>query len=133
MIERIEEMPAGTVGLRARGRLDKEDYRTVLEPALEEAIASGELRLVFELTDFDGLAADAWVEDAKTGLRAIVRDHSAWRRFALVTDVEWVAKAFRLFAWMTPGEVRTFDLDGLEAAKAWVADVDSAAPGSTPG
>ena len=52
---------------------------------------------------------------------AIVRDHSAWRRFALVSDVEWVVHAFRLFAWMTPGEVKTFDLGGLEQAKAWVA------------
>ena len=121
MIERIEGMPAQTIGLRASGKLSKEDYRTVLEPALEEGIKSGELRLVFQLTDFDGLAADAVIEDVKTGLGALVRDHSAWRRFALVTDIEWVANAFRLFAWMTPGEVRIFDLDDVEKAKAWVA------------
>lgn len=78
---------------------------------------SGELRLVFQLTDFDGLQADAWIEDVKTGLGALVRDHSAWRRFALVTDVEWVASAFRLFTWMTPGEVRIFSLDALDEAK----------------
>ncbi len=121
MIERIEEMPAGTIGLRASGKLSKEDYRAVLEPALEEGIKSGELRLVFQLTDFDGLKADAWIEDVKTGLGALIRDHSAWRRFALVTDVEWVANAFRLFTWMTPGEVKIFDLDGLAEAKVWVA------------
>ncbi|HET9162948.1 MAG TPA: STAS/SEC14 domain-containing protein [Solirubrobacterales bacterium] len=121
MIERIEGMPAGTIGLRASGKLSKEDYRAVLEPALDEAIESGELRLVFRLTDFDGLEANAWIEDVKTGLGALVRDHSAWRRFALVTDVEWVAKAFRLFTWMTPGEVKIFDLGGLEEAKTWVA------------
>lgn len=121
MIERVEEMPAGTIGLRASGKLSKDDYRTVLEPALAEGVESGELRLVFELTDFDGLEAGAWIEDVKTGLSALVRNHSAWRRFALVTDVEWVAKAFRLFTWMTPGEVETFELDGFEQAKAWVA------------
>jgi stage II sporulation SpoAA-like protein len=121
VIERIEGMPAGTIGLRASGKLSKEDYRTVLEPALEEGIESGELRLVFQLTDFDGLEADALIEDVKTGLKTMVRDHSAWRRFALVTDVEWVAKAFRLFTWMTPGEVKIFGLDGLEEAKIWVA------------
>jgi hypothetical protein len=121
MIERIEGMPAGAIGLRASGKLTKEDYRTVLEPALAEGIESGELRLVFQLTDFDGLEAEAWIEDVKTGLGALVRDHSAWRRFALVTDVEWVANAFRLFTWMTPGEVRILDLAGLEEAKTWVA------------
>jgi hypothetical protein len=120
MIERIEGMPAGTFGLRAAGKLSVEDYRDVLEPALAEAVATGAVRLVFVLTDFDGVAPGAWVEDVKTGLRAWVRDHAAWHRMALVTDVEWVAKAMRAFAWMAPGEVRVFPLDGLEEAKGWV-------------
>lgn len=121
MIARIEGMPAGTFGLRASGELTVDDYRDVLEPVLAEAVATGAVRLVFVLTDFDGLAAGAWVEDVKTGLRAWVRDHRSWRRMALVTDVEWVAKAMRAFAWMAPGEVRVFDLDELEEAKGWVA------------
>ena len=121
MIERIGDMPAGTVGLRASGKLGKSDYTDVLEPVLREGVESGELRLLFVLTDFHGLESGAWQEDVKTGLRTWVRDHSAWKRFALVTDVEWVAKAMRMFAWMTPGEVLTRELDGLEEAKAWVA------------
>jgi SpoIIAA-like len=120
MIERIDDMPAGTIGLRAAGELSKEDYREVLEPALGEGIESGELRLLFVLTDFDGLGSGAWVEDMKTGLKTWVRDHSAWKRFALVTDVEWVAKAMRMFAWMAPGEVETFGLAQEDEARAWV-------------
>jgi len=121
MIERIDGMPTGTVGLRASGKLGKDDYTGVLEPALREGVGSGELRLLFVLTDFDGLEAAAIPEDVKTGLEAWVRDHSAWKRFALVTDVEWVAKAMHMFTWLTPGEVLIRDLDGLEEAKAWVA------------
>ena len=121
MIERIDGMPAGTAGLRASGKLSKEDYTEVLEPALREGVESGELRLLFVLTDFDGLEASAVAEDFKTGLRAWFRDHSAWKRFALVTDVEWVAKAMHMFTWLTPGEVLIRDLDGLEEAKRWVA------------
>lgn len=121
MIARIDEMPDGTIGLSAAGKLSRDDYRSVLEPALAAGIASGELRLLFVLTDFEGLEPGAWIEDAKTGLGAWVRNHSAWKRFALVTDVEWVAKAMRMFTWMTPGEVLVRDMDGLEGAKAWVA------------
>lgn len=121
MIERIGGMPAGTVGLRASGKLSKDDYTGVLEPALREGVESGELRLLFVLTDFDGLEAAAIPEDMKTGLKAWVRDHSAWKRFALVTEVEWVAKAMHMFTWLTPGEVLIRDLDGLEEAKTWVA------------
>jgi hypothetical protein len=121
MIERIPDMPAGTIGLRAAGELTADDYTEVLEPALAEGVAAGAVRLLFVLTEFDGLASGAWVEDVKTGLRAWAREHGAWKRMALVTDVEWVAKAMRAFAWMAPGEVRSFDLDQLEEAKAWVA------------
>jgi hypothetical protein len=122
MIERIQDMPAGTIGLRAAGKLTKDEYTAVLEPALREGVESGELRLLFVLTDFDGLELSAWPEDFKTGLRTWVRDHSAWKRFALVTDVEWVAKAMHMFVWMTPGEVLIREMDGLDDAKAWIAE-----------
>lgn len=121
MIEPIEDMPQGTIGLRASGKLSLEDYRDVLEPALSHAVQSGELRLVFLLTDFKGLEPGAWIEDVKTGLKVWVRDHSAWRRFALVTDIEWVAKATRMFTWLTPGEVMICDPSQLQEAKSWVA------------
>lgn len=121
MIEPIDDMPAGTIGLRAWGKLTREDYRNVLEPALRRGVESGELRLVFLLTDFHGLEPGAWIDDVKTGLQAWVLEHSAWRRFALVTDVEWVIKGMRTFAWLAPGEVATFEPDGLEQAKTWIA------------
>ena len=121
MIERIEDMPAGTVGLRGSGKFTRDQYREVLEPAIREGIDSGELRLLFVLEGFDGLEAGAVPEDIKTGLSAWFGHHSAWKRFALVTDVEWVAKAMHAFAWMTPGDVMVTGLDGLDEAKAWVA------------
>ena len=120
MIERIDDMPAGTIGLRASGKLTRDDYRQVLEPALKAGIETGELRLLFVLTDFAGLEAAAVPEDLKTGISAWFGHHSAWKRFALVTDEEWVAKAMHMFAWMTPGDVMIGDLDQFEDAKAWV-------------
>ena len=99
MIERIDDLPAGVIGLRASGKLSKEDYTDDLEPAIEEGVATGKLRLLFELDDFDGLGEGAWVEDAKTGARAYLKDRHVWHRFALVTDTEWVAKATKGFAW----------------------------------
>jgi hypothetical protein len=122
MVEAIKGMPAGTFGLRASGKLSKEDYTGVIEPALRAAVASGGVRAVFVLSDFDGLEHGAWLEDAKTGLGLGIGKRSAWRRFALVTDVEWVEKAMRLFAWMTPGEVKIYDdLDEVGEATRWVA------------
>lgn len=121
MVARIEGMPAGTIGLRASGKLTREDYREVLEPALREAVESGEVRCLFLLTDFEGLEPRALLEDAKTGLGLGIGHHSAWKRLALVTDVDWVAKAMHMFAWLTPGELMICEPDELEKAKSWVA------------
>ena len=114
-------MPKGTVGLQGSGKLTVDDYREVLEPALKEAVDSGEARVVFVLTDFGGMEAGAVPEDIKTGARMEFAHRKEWKRLALVTDVDWVAKATRLFAWLMPGELRTFPLDGLDEAKTWVA------------
>jgi hypothetical protein len=121
MVERIDDMPPGTIGFRATGKLTVADYRDVLEPVLREAAESGEIRMVFQLTDFKGLEPGAWYQDVKTGLGLGLGHHSAWKRSAIVTDIEWVGKAFEMFAWITPGEVLVWGLDQLEQAKTWVA------------
>ena len=120
MVERMDDMPEGVVGLRATGKLTKDDYRDVLEPALEEAIDSGEARVVFAIPDFGGLEPSAWLEDIKTGIGVEFAQRKEWKRLAVVTDVDWIAKAMELFAWAMPGELGVYDMNGLERAKTWV-------------
>jgi hypothetical protein len=121
MVEKIEDMPAGTIGFRASGKLTKEDYTEVLVPILKDAVEAGEVRMLFVLSDFEALEPRAWLEDAKTGLELGFLKHSAWKRSAIVSDAEWVKKAFRMFAWMTPGEVKVYELGEEDEARAWVA------------
>jgi SpoIIAA-like len=121
MLERINEMPAGTIGFQSTGKLSREDYKKVLEPALRQGIEAGEIRMLYRIPSFDGLEPSAWFEDARTGLGLGFGHHSAWKRSAIVTDIEWLGKAFKLFAWMTPGEVMVFPLNQMDEAKAWVA------------
>jgi hypothetical protein len=121
MIERIEDLPAGVVGLRASGKLTKDDYESVLEPALKEAVGSGEARVLFVLPDFDRLEPEAWFEDVKTGLGVELKNRSAWKRFAVVSEVDWINTSMRLFAWAMPGEVAVYEMDQLDQAKEWVA------------
>ncbi len=122
MIERIAEMPEGTIGFRFSGEITRADYDNVLIPALVEVFASGEVRCLCQLgPDFEGYEAGAVWEDLKTGAKFGVGHLSAWKRVALVTDVDWVRHLAALFGWMTPGEMKLFSLDGLEQAKVWVA------------
>jgi SpoIIAA-like len=121
MIERIDDVPAGVIGIRASGKLTKEDYQRVLEPALREAIDSGDARVLFVLPDYDGLEPKAFFEDVKTGLEVELRNRSAWKRFAFVSGVGWITKAMRLFTWAMPGELKVYEMDELDEAKEWVA------------
>jgi SpoIIAA-like len=50
-----------------------------------------------------------------------VRQRQEWVRSAIVTDIDWMARTTKLFAWMIPGESKVFPIAELEQAKAWVA------------
>jgi SpoIIAA-like len=62
---------------------------------------------------------------ATLGFDLGVRHHDAWVRSAIVTDLDWMARATRLFAWMIPGEARVFETAALASAKQWVAGDES--------
>jgi SpoIIAA-like len=121
MVERIDDVPAGVIGVRASGKLTKDDYESVLEPALKEAMDSGEARVLFVLPDYDGLEPAALLEDLKTGLGVELQNRSTWKKLAVVTGVDWIAKAMRLFAWAMPGELKVYEMDELDEATDWVA------------
>jgi hypothetical protein len=120
MVERMDGMAEGVVGLRASGKLTRDDYREVLEPGLEDAVDSRAARVVFVIDDFEGLERSAVLEDLKTGLRVELHDRKAWKRLAVVSRDDWIAKAMDLFAWAMP-ELKVFELDQLDEAKAWAA------------
>ena len=117
MIKELSGMPAGVIGFEASGKMHAEDYRDVVLPALERAAASGEVRFVIVMTDFDGMSGGALWQDLKVGL-----EHwRAWKRIALVTDIDWMKQMTSLFGWMTPGEVKTFPLAQRDEAVEWAA------------
>lgn len=121
MIRQIADMPPGTIGFDVSGKVSRDDYRNVLEPPLREAVAAGEVRALYRITDLQGLDPGGWYEDVKTGVGLGFGHRSAWKRSAIVTDIDWLEKGFQFFAWMIPGEVRLYGPDELEEARRWVA------------
>ena len=120
-IELMTDMPPGTVGFRVSGEIDREDYDNVLTPELNRAFEAGPLRTLYVIESLDEMEASALWADAKLGFDLAVRHRDAWVRSSIVTDIDWIARATRLFAWMIPGEVRVFPLAELDDAKAWTA------------
>jgi SpoIIAA-like len=125
MIERLTDMPAGTVGFRAAGDIEREDYEQVLVPELRRALEAGEgLRTLYVIEDLDDIEPGALWADSKLGFDLGVRHHDALVRSAIVSDIGWIAHASKMFAWMIPGGVRVFPRSELEQAKDWVAGAD---------
>jgi hypothetical protein len=117
MIKELTDLPAGVVGFEATGTLKAEDYRDVVLPALERALASGEVRFVIVMPEFRGMSGGALWQDLKLG----VEHFRAWKRIALVTDIDWMRHMTELFGWMTPGQVKVFPLAQRGEAIAWAA------------
>ena len=117
MIKELSDMPSGVIGFEASGKMRAEDYRDVVLPALERAAAAGEVRFVIVMPDFDGMSGGALWQDLKVG----VEHFRAWKRIALVTDIDWMKHMTSLFGWMTPGEVKTFSRAQQGEAIEWVA------------
>src|SRR4051794_11417736 len=118
MLDAITDLPAGVIGFKANGKLHSDDYKDVLIPAIEAGIASGEkLRVLLVFPAFEGLSSGAMWQDLKMGVEHL----SKWKKIALVTDVEWMVHATKLFGWMTPGEMKDFPLAEQDKAIEWLA------------
>jgi hypothetical protein len=117
MIRELTDLPAGVIGFEVTDKLRAEDYRDVMIPALERAAAGGEVRFVIVIPEFHGMSGGAWWQDMKLG----IEHFRAWKRVALITDVEWMDHMITFFGWMTPGEVKHFPLAQRDEAIAWVA------------
>src|SRR3954451_23219558 len=101
MVERMTDMPAGTLGFRVSGEVEREDYERVLVPELRAALEGrGGLRTLYLIENLDEIEPGALWADARLGVDIGVRHHSAWERSAIVTDIDWMARAARMFLWM---------------------------------
>ena len=124
MLEKLNDLLAAIDGLKATGKLSKEDYELV-EPLLDRARRDGRrVRLLFELgPEFEGFAAsEAW-EDAKMGLR-YVRLLDAC---AIVTDLVWIRESTRLVRFVMPCPVRAFGARERAQAAEWLTSVSERA------
>jgi hypothetical protein len=118
VIERIEVLPDGVVGVRAIGQFTIDDYTSIIEPEVERIDAShGDLRLVLHLGDeFTGFGEGAW-GDLTDEIR-----HTHFHRGAVVTDDGAIRTGLNLMKWVLHGHVRTFQNDEYDKAVLWVAE-----------
>jgi hypothetical protein len=91
MIEVLEDMPGGVVGVEA------------------VVFVAGER--------FTGFSSGAMWDDVKWG----TSHAKGWGRIAPVTDVGWMRHLTKAFSWLAPKGMKVFPTSELDAAKAWAA------------
>ncbi|GAA2853287.1 hypothetical protein GCM10010472_08110 [Pseudonocardia halophobica] len=122
MLTRIRDMPSGTVGFEAVGKVDDDDFSDTVEPVLRREIAEGRsIRLLYllgpDLREYEG---DTLAEEVKFA----ARHPTSYERVAVVSDEEWLRPALRVLSVLVPGQLRAFPVAELPAAKDWLAAGD---------
>ena len=117
MIKSLDDLPEGVIGFETSGKLEAQDYRDVLIPAIEGAAQRGKVRVVVIIDDFGGLSGGALWEDLKLAAGHFRSLH----RFALITDHDWMRHFVTAFGWMIPGEIKHFPMTDRAAAVQWAA------------
>jgi hypothetical protein len=134
MIEALPGFREGILAFQCGGKVTRRDYETVLIPAIERTLSDhARARLYYEIAaDFAGFDAGAILEDIKVG----IEHPNRWERIAVVSDVRWMRDAVRAFAFLLPGQVRSFRLAERPAGQAWINEdgprsrIEPAEPGS---
>jgi len=122
-IEVLPGSPAkNVIAIKAIGKLTSDDYEKTLEPLIDEQLAKSDgLRVVIVLgPEWKGMEPDAIWDNMKMGFGNLTK----WKRCAVVTDRDWVETALKVFGWMSPGDVKSFDEDELADAMQWAAAND---------
>jgi len=123
MIEILEDLPSGVLGVRAHGKVTSADYQEVLLPAVEGALANEErLSLYYEIAeDFEGFELGAMWEDTKLGLRHLLE----WKKVAVVSDLSWLRLTMKGFGWLVPCPFRSYSRERMAEARDWIIDDDT--------
>jgi SpoIIAA-like len=83
LIENVADLPPGTLGFRATGKITSDECRQLMEP-IYAALERGEkLNIYFELADeFHGLDLGALWQDLKAAGSVGLKHRCSWQRMA---------------------------------------------------
>ena len=120
MIKQIPDLPDNVLGFSAEGTVTAHDYESTIIPAVDALFSRyGKIRFLYHLGEnFSGFDAGAIWDDAKIGMKHL----AGWEKIALISDVEWIRAAVKLFGIAIPGQVRVFGNHELAEAIRWIGE-----------
>lgn len=120
MIKQLNDTPNTLVAFWATREVTKEDFDSVVLPAVSELVKRiDKLNFLLVLdTSFKKNGRGAWLEDAMLGLN----NFNKWNRAAIVTESGGKNFVTEIFGKIVPGEFRTYPHSKLDEAIEWVGE-----------
>lgn len=117
-IQMIPALPDHVVGFIAKGTVEREDYLSTIDPAIEAALASHDkVSMLYVLgADFEGMSAGAMWADGELGAKHLTR----FDKMAVVTDEAWIRHTINLIGHVIPAKVKVFTVAEEADASEWV-------------
>ena len=114
----VLDAPENVVAFRALGEVTRDDYQSIMAPAVEKLVERiNEINFLFLIdTDLENFTAAAWMQDAMIGLKNLGK----WNRAAIVTDSERAITFTNGFSYIVPGEFRGYKKKAYQEAMNWV-------------
>ena len=116
MFQRMDKSLANAVGYKIIGKIQKEDYEKFLPEVRALVEQFGSIRLLLDMSDYEGIEAKAWFSDAKFGKEF----HKNLEKMAVVGDKRWNKWITSLSKRTFSGEARFFNEIDIETAWMWL-------------
>lgn len=115
---KVIEQDGNILHIQAIDKLTHADYEEVLIPLLDKLLKehSKARILLFMGEEFHGWEAAAMWDDAKFGMM----HRTDFDKCAVVGGPKWVEWATKVFSTLMSGECKTFPVNQLEQAQAWL-------------
>ncbi|MXN65124.1 STAS/SEC14 domain-containing protein [Stappia sp. GBMRC 2046] len=126
MIEHLTSFPDYVVAVRASGEVTRADYVQTVVPAAEAAMAKHiKVRVLIQIEDDANPSMGLILEDAVFGTRHLM----SWGRIAIVSDADWVKRAYAFIRPIMPFELKLFSKAEAEEARVWITEDETAGNG----
>ncbi len=118
MIEVLEKKENNLVSIKVEGKIEKGAMLEQINQMMKEKKDQyGQIRLYLEIPSFEGYSnLGALFED----LRLTLEHYNSIEKMAVITQEVWIRSLAPLSNLITKGEVKTFELQQKDEARAWL-------------
>jgi hypothetical protein len=114
----IKRLSANVVGYKAIGEITAADYEKLVPEVKALIEKEGNIRILFDLTDFKWEKLEAWLADLKFGYEF----HNQIEKMAVVGDKTWEQWMTHLARPFYAQDAKFFHSEDIDKAWAWLRD-----------